>query len=84
MEDGQDMEIHERLRGLVDEEHALRDRLSQGEITPEQEQTRLSEIEVLKDQSWDLLRQREALREAGADPDEARMRPADEVEGYLQ
>ena len=35
------------------------------------------------DQCWDLLRQRRALRETGGDPGEAEVRPADEVEGYL-
>ena len=36
------------------------------------------------DQAWDLLRQREGLRDAGKNPDEAETRPVDEVEGYLQ
>lgn len=79
-----DSAIHERIQSLVDEEHSLRQRLGRGEITRDEEQARLREIEVAKDRSWDLLRQREALREAGADPDQARMRPAGEVEGYLQ
>jgi hypothetical protein len=35
------------------------------------------------DRLWDLLRQRRALRSAGADPDEASERDADTVEGYL-
>lgn len=77
-------QIHVRLQKLVDDEHALRDSLSRGEITPEEEQTRLREIEIALDQSWDLLRQRQALREAGADPEQARERSAGEVEGYLQ
>ena len=77
-------EIHERLNSLVDEEHELRERLSRGEITPEEEQARLHAVEVALDQCWDLLRQREALREAGRDPNEAKVRPPEEVEGYLQ
>ena len=36
------------------------------------------------DQCWDLLRQRRALQEAGLDPDTAHVRPAWEVESYLQ
>jgi Protein of unknown function (DUF2630) len=41
-------------------------------------------IEVALDQCWDLLRQREGLRDAGKNPDEAQLRPEGEVEGYLQ
>jgi len=80
----QDKQIHERLQELVDKEHELRERLGRGEITPDEEHARLREIEIARDQSWDLLRQRQALREAGADPDDARERSAGEVEGYLQ
>ena len=36
------------------------------------------------DRWWDLLRQREARRSAGLDPDEASMRDAGTVEGYEQ
>lgn len=35
------------------------------------------------DQCWNLLRQRRARREAGQDPDEAKVRDAKTVEGYL-
>ena len=44
----------------------------------------LADLEVRLDQVWDLLRQRDARRAAGADPSAAQSRPADEVEGYLQ
>lgn len=77
-------EIHQRLTSLVDDEHRLREALGRGEITPDEEQARLREIEVALDQCWDLLRQRAALREAGVDPEEAKLRAPDEVEGYLQ
>ncbi len=40
-------------------------------------------IKVELDQLWDLLRQRRALRDAGRDPDGARMRDAGTVERYL-
>ncbi|MFE7706591.1 DUF2630 family protein [Streptomyces sp. NPDC057486] len=39
-------------------------------------------MEVQLDQYWDLLRQRRALGEFGDDPNAARIRPADEAEGY--
>lgn len=78
-----DMDIQHRIRALIDEEHGLRDALSRGAISAEEEHRRLASIEVELDQCWDLLRQRRALRETGGDPREAEVRPADEVEGYL-
>jgi hypothetical protein len=41
-------------------------------------------VEVELDRCWDRLRQRRALRDAGADPDEAEGRDAETVERYLQ
>jgi hypothetical protein len=75
-----DADIHGRITSLVDEEHKLR-----GEPEHSEEQrARLQRLEASLDQCWDLLRQREALRNAGATPDEAKARPVGEVEGYLQ
>jgi hypothetical protein len=65
-----------QIKALVDEEH----RLAGGSAEHERRQ----EIEVQLDQCWDLLRQRQALRDAGQDPEQAKVRPAGEVEGYLQ
>lgn len=79
-----DKEIHDRLNTLAEEAQTVRERLGEGEITPDEEQALVRKIEVERDQCWDLLRQREALREAGRDPNEAKVRPPDEVEGYLQ
>lgn len=76
-----DSEIRARIGALVDEEHRLRQ--NPDGLGPD-EQARLQRLEVGLDQLWDQLRQREALRDAGADPDRAHRRPADEVEGYLQ
>ena len=72
-----------RIRELVDEERDLRARLQRHEISADEEHARLRAVEVELDQCWDLLRQRRALRETGADPREAQIRPPDEVEGYL-
>jgi hypothetical protein len=74
----------QRVQDLVDEEHELRSRLQAGEITAEEEQERLRSMEQTLDQCWDLLRQRRALRQAGADPGQAKVRPVSEVEGYQQ
>ena len=71
------------MNKLVSEEQELRGKLQQREIDESEEHQRLRAIEVALDQCWDLLRQRRALRETGGDPREASVRPADEVEGYL-
>jgi predicted nuclease with TOPRIM domain len=72
-----------RIHELVEEERELRDRLLRKEISADEEHARLRALEVQLDQCWDLLRQRRALRETGGDPREAKVRPPDEVEGYL-
>lgn len=79
-----DPQILDRIRSMVDTEHALRDQLAQGKITAEEEQQLLHAIEVELDQCWDLLRQRRARRDAREDPGGAAVRPAREVEGYQQ
>ncbi|GAA3004844.1 DUF2630 family protein [Actinokineospora diospyrosa] len=79
-----DTEILARVGALVDEEHRLRESAQRGDLAPERERARLAELEVALDQCWDLLRQRRARRDAGADPDRAGVRPPDEVEGYQQ
>ncbi len=78
-----DNEIHERIEQLVAEEHELYERGAQGGLS-DSEHRRLESIQVGLDQAWDLLRQRRALREAGRDPNAARVRDPDVVEGYEQ
>ncbi|RNM16339.1 DUF2630 family protein [Nocardioides pocheonensis] len=75
--------IHAQISELVARERALRAQLQAGEIDRADEQAQLRELEVQLDQCWDLLRQREALRDSGGDPASASVRPASEVEGYL-
>jgi hypothetical protein len=77
-----DSGIRQRISDLVHEERTLRDRLSSHDITPDDEQARLRDLEVELDQCWDLLRQRQAKQEFGQDPDTARVRDARTVEGY--
>jgi Rad3-related DNA helicase len=77
-------QILDRVRTLVEEEHALRKRHRKGELSDDEEQARLRELEESLDQCWDLLRQRRALKDAGENPDEAEARPVSQVEGYLQ
>ena len=79
-----DTSIHQHISGLVDAEHELRRRLQAGEIDSDDERAQLRDLEVQLDQCWDLLRQRDARRSAGTDPDAAAARPVSEVEGYQQ
>ena len=76
-----------RIERLVAEEHDLRTR-EQAERDDDDalaaDRVRLSELEVELDRCWDLLRQRRALRRAGADPEDASARDATTVEGYQQ
>ena len=77
-------QILEQVRSLVDQEHELRTRVQEGGLAPEEEQNQLHRLEEALDQCWDLLRQRRARQEAGQDPDEAIVRPVDEVVDYQQ
>ncbi len=78
-----DDELHHRIDELVAEEHRL-ERAHVGQALSEAEQRRMTEIGVQLDRYWDLLRQRDARRRAGQDPDAAQERGANVVEGYRQ
>ncbi len=82
-----DDQIRARIEALEDEERRLRaDEATAAEHDPEglaADRDRLAAVKVELDQLWDLLRQREALRRAGQDPDSASMRDAGTVEDYL-
>lgn len=75
-----DERIHDTIKRLVEEEHTI----WSGGASSEGDHARLRELNDSLDQCWDLLRQRQALRDAGANPDSAHSRPTDEVESYLQ
>jgi hypothetical protein len=82
-----DESIAARIENLVSEEHQLRSR--EQEDAPDagrldEDQRRLEEVQIELDRCWDLLRQRRALRDAGENPDEARVRDSDTVERYWQ
>jgi hypothetical protein len=80
-----DESIRERIERLVAEEHELRNREpSDSDEALESDQQRLSAIEVELDVCWDLLRQRQALRDAGESPDQAKARDASTVQRYWQ
>ncbi|RLV49306.1 DUF2630 family protein [Nocardioides mangrovicus] len=85
MADGSpDADIRAHISELIATEKALREKLAAQEIdaTDEHEQLRRAEAEL--DQYWDLLRQRQALREFGEDADQAAVRPEGTVENYRQ
>ncbi|WP_328498048.1 DUF2630 family protein [Streptomyces sp. NBC_00414] len=71
-----------RITAMVDSERELRDALASGKIDSATEQERLGQLERDLDQCWDLLRQRRAKSEFGENPDDARVRPSPQVEGY--
>jgi hypothetical protein len=77
-----DASIHQQINDLVRREHELRENLAHS--GSDEVRSALREVEETLDQCWDLLRQREGRRDAGEDPEQARVRPVTEVEGYLQ
>lgn len=77
-----DPSIHTPIDELIAEERSLRASLAADEISRDEEHSRLAALETQLDQCWDLLRQRQGLRDAGANPDAASVRPADVVENY--
>ncbi|HYN92817.1 MAG TPA: DUF2630 family protein [Pilimelia sp.] len=79
-----DKTVLSHIDELMAEEHRLRDRRQAGELSSEEEQARLREVEVSLDQCWDLLRRRRAARDQGGDPDSVEPRSPSQVESYLQ
>ena len=75
-----DESILGKIETLVHEEQRL---YGQGQLA-DHDQVRLGQIKVELDQCWDLLRQRDARRDFGQDPDAAKVRPASVVERYEQ
>jgi hypothetical protein len=78
----EDQRVIDRINELAREEHELFEKESRGQVT-DAERNRLKRLEVTLNQCWDLLHQRRARRAAGLDPDEARVRDEETVEGYL-
>jgi hypothetical protein len=77
---GPDQPILEHIQELVREEQ----RLYADANLSDDDVAHLERIRVELDQYWDLLRQRRALRDAGSDPDAARLRDERAVENYEQ
>jgi len=79
----EDRSILEQIERDVAEEHDLWHRGDHGGLSAE-DHRRLERLQVDLDRLWDLLRQRRARRRAGLDPDGARLRSEDTVEGFEQ
>ena len=75
-----DQSIQKKIEGLVREEQHL---YGKSDLT-DHDQVRLEAIKIELDQCWDLLRQRDARREFGQDPNDAKVRPPSVVERYQQ
>jgi hypothetical protein len=75
-----DANLHQRINDLVAEEHELR---RQGGLDADGK-ARLTYLEEQLDTMWDLLRRRDAARDAGTDPDAVKPASTTQVEGYLQ
>jgi len=75
-----DANLHQHINDLVAEEHELR---RHGGLD-DAGKARLSHVEEQLDTMWDLLRRRDAARDAGTDPDAVKPSSTTQVEGYLQ
>jgi hypothetical protein len=79
-DEAEDQSVLKVIQQLAAEEHHLYEH----EALTDADRARLTKINVELDQCWDLLRQRQALRDAGRNPDEAHVRPPETVENYEQ
>jgi hypothetical protein len=78
----EDQAVFHRINELATEEHEIWNKESRGEAT-DADRERLRRIQVTLDQCWDLLHQRRARRQAGLNPDDAKVRDEKTVESYL-
>jgi hypothetical protein len=81
-----DAQIRARIEDLEAEERELRSEEGAAAETGHdeiiaQDAERLKQISVQLEQLWDLLRQREAQRRAGQDPDQGQPRDGGSAEG---
>ncbi|HET9346028.1 MAG TPA: DUF2630 family protein [Candidatus Limnocylindrales bacterium] len=79
-----DSELFDRINALSREEEELYARAGDGSGLDGADIDRLQEIKVQLDQVYDLLHQRQGRRDAGQDPEGAKVRRPDVVEGYQQ
>ena len=75
-----DKNVLDHIKKLAHEEEQL---YTKSNLT-DREVKELHKMKIELDQCWDLLRQRHAFRDAGKNPDEAKVRSANTVENYKQ
>jgi len=78
MEDKQDYNVLAHIKSLTEKEEHL---YTKEELTEDDVQD-LHQVKSELDQYWDLLRQRRAFRDAGEDPERAKLRSDDTIKGY--
>ncbi len=71
--------VRSHIEHLVKAERKLYEK---GAQIDDADRSELHRLKLELDQCWDLLRQRQALIDAGRDPHEAHVRPVDVVESY--
>jgi Protein of unknown function (DUF2630) len=79
-----DLDLFKTINDLSAEEEELYASASDGSGLTQTQQDRLDAIKVELDRCYDLLHQRQARTAAGLDPEEAKARSAETVEGYEQ
>ena len=79
-DEAEDQSVLKHIQQLAAEEH----RLFAHEALTDADRARLAKINIELDQCWDLLRQGQALQDAGRNPNEAHVRPPEIVEDYEQ
>jgi hypothetical protein len=79
-----DHPMFDRINELAAEEEQLWEQAGDGEGLEATQRQRLETIRVELDQCYDLLRQRQARRSAGLNPDDAEVRPRETIERYQQ
>jgi Protein of unknown function (DUF2630) len=82
------MPTDEQIQAVIDrlegERDQIRRREGAGDPNLEEDRARVEEIRLELDQLWDLMRQRQALRDAGEDPNKAHERSPETIENYWQ
>ena len=79
-----DEQIQSVIDRLESEREEIRRREGASDPNLAHDRDRLEEIRLELDQLWDLVRQRQALRDAGEDPNKAHERARGTVENYWQ
>lgn len=75
-----DQSVLAHIKQLTENEEHL---YGKSELT-EEDVKDLHRVKFELDQYWDLLRQRRAFRDAGEDPNRAKMRSSDTIENYKE